>query len=218
MRCSTWREWGFLTVLLAVALVGLNGCNLMHREPEPQPPPASEQMIIQADQAWQARDYEGARRLYGMIVESFPGDPACEEAYLRLAAMEVVLPGDGPDVGKTLELLALMDEESMTASQAASREALVKLLELYRGDREAIRMLTDLNHRQEAQLDGQKLEAYRQEARLHQRRLDVDQANQRVEQLEVELDNIRQEIQLLKDIDMMLQTETGEEPPSPPEE
>lgn len=218
MQCRTWQEWGILTVLLAVVLVGLNGCSLMHREPEPPPPPASEQMMVQADDAWLARDFEGARRLYGMIVESFPGDPACEEAYLRLAAMEVVLPGDGPDVGKTLELLARMDKDTLTAGQAASREALVTLLELYRGDREAIRMLLEQNRRLEARMAGQEREAIRQKASLYQWRLDVGQANQRVEQLEVELGNIRQEINLLKDIDMMLQTETGEEPPSPPDE
>ncbi len=217
MRYEAIRKGGSLVMLLA-ALAGLTGCNLMRGKPEPPQPSASEQLTIQADEAWRARDFEEARRLYGMIAESFPGDPAREGALLRLAAMDVVLPGDGPDVKKTLELLALMDQNVMTAGQAVLREALLKLLDLYSRNREAIRMLSDLSRRQEAQLDSRELEAIRQKASLYQWRLDVDQANQRVEQMELELDKIRQEIKLLKDIDMMLQTETGEEPPPPPDE
>jgi hypothetical protein len=204
-------------VVLLAALAWLNGCGL-RQKPEPAPPSASEQLMIQAEKAWRGRDFEEARRLYGMIAESFPGDPAGEEAYLRLAAMEIVLPGDGPNAERALELLARMDQEAMTTSQASTREALVELLELYRGNREAIRMLSQLNHRQEAQLAGLEVEAIRQKASLNQWRRDVDQANQRVQQLEVELDSIRQEIKLLKEIDMMLQTESGEEHPPPPKE
>lgn len=216
MRCETIRR-GVGVALLAVALVWLNGCNLLHREPEPALPSASEQLMLQADEAWQAGDYEQARRLYGILTESFVGDPNREEAVLRLALMEVVLPGEGPDVVAALETLAGMNLEEASAGQAAHRDALVQLLDLYQKDREAIRMLLDQNRRLEAQLSGREVEAIHQKASLYQWRLDVGRANQRVEQLEVELGKIRQEIKLLKEIDMMLQSEDGGQPPPPSE-
>jgi hypothetical protein len=205
-------------VLLAASLFWLNGCALLHREPEPEPPPASEQLLARANQAWLARDFEESRNLCRQIVQRYPDDPAREEALLRLAVMEVILPGDGPNAGRALELLAEMDPQAMTAGQTASRDAIAELLDLYGKDREAIRMLVEQNRRLEAQLAGREREAIRQKASLYQWRLDVNQANQRVEQLEVELEKIRQEIKQLKDIDMMLQAETGEEAPAPPDE
>lgn len=217
MQCESLRRRGVVAALLVAALIWLNGCTLLRREPEPPLPPVSVQLMNEADEAWQARNYDEARRIYSMVVESFPGDPNREEAYLRLALMEVILPGDGPDVAAALELLAGRNLDGMSAGQAAYQEALVQLLELYRGNREAIRILLEQNHRLEARLAGREVEAIRQKASLYQWRLDVGRANQRVEQLEVELGKIRQEITLLKEIDMMLQTETGDQP-SPPSE
>lgn len=214
MRCETMRR-GIGAVLLAVALSWLSGCNLIRREPEPPLPSASEQLMAQADEAWQSRDYEQARRLYVMVAGSFVGDRNREEAILRLALMDVILPGEGPDTEAALDTLAGIDPEVASAGQSAYRDALVQLLDLYRGNRQAIRMLLDQNRRLEAQLAGREAEAIRQKASLYQWRLDVGRANQRVEQLEVELEKIRQEIKLLKEIDMMLQTET-DGPSSPP--
>jgi hypothetical protein len=215
MRCEFGQRRGVGAALLLAALVWLNGCTLLHRKPELPLPSASEQMMIEADQAWQARNYDEARRIYGIVTESFPGDPNREEAWLRLALLQVILPGEGPDAAAALELLAGMDQQEMSVGQAAYRQSLLQLLELYQGNREAIRMLLEQNRRLEAQLAGREVEAIRQKASLYQWRLDVGQANQRVEQLEVELGKIRQEIKLLKDIDMMLQNESAEDP-SPP--
>ncbi len=217
MRCEHMQRGGVVAVLLAAAMIWLNGCSLLHRKPELPLPPASEQMMIEADQAWQARNYDEARRIYGMVTEGFPGDPNREEVWLRLALLEVILPGEGPDVEAALELLAGMDQEEMSVGQAAYRESLVQLLDLYKGNREAIRILLEQNRRLEAQLAGREVEAIRQKASLYQLRIDVGRANQRVEQLEAELGKIRQEIKLLKDIDMMLQTETAEQPAPPSE-
>ncbi len=205
---------GVPAVLLVTTLVGLTGCQLLRREPEPPMPTASETVLIQADQAWLDMDYEEARRLYLLVAESHNGDPNREEALLRLAQMAVVLPGDGPDADEALQLLEAMDPEAMSPGQAAARIALLQLIDFYGGDREAIRMLLEQNRRLEAQLAGWEQEAIRQKASLYQWRKDVGRANQRVEQLEVELEKIRQEIKLLKDIDMMLQNEDGE-PPTP---
>ncbi len=212
MRFEPIRRGVIGAALLVAALVWLNGCTLLRREPEPPPPPVSVQLMIEADEALQARNYDEARRIYGMISESLPGDPNREEAFLRLALLEVILPGDGPDVEEALELLAGMDPEEMSAGQVVHREGLLELLDVYRRNREAIRILLEQNRRLEARLSGREVEAIRQKASLYQWRLDVGRANERVEQLEVELDKIRQEIQLLKEIDMMLQTETGDQP------
>ena len=163
MRCETTNRVAGV-VLLAIALVCLGGCNLLHREPAPPLPSASEQLMTQADEAWRSRNFDEARRLYGMLAESFDGDPNREEAVLRLALMDVVLPGEGPDVDAALETLAGMNLEEASAGQSACREALVQLLESYRGNREAIRMLLAQNRRLEAQLAGREVEAIRQKA------------------------------------------------------
>jgi len=214
MRCETMhRSVG--VVLLAVVLACLSGCAAWRPKPVIDLPSASKQLMARADEAWQARDFEQARRLYGMLSESYVGDPLREEAVLRLALMEVVLPGEGPDVDAALETLAGMNLGEASVGQMAYRETLIQLLGLYRGDREAIRMLLAQNRRLEAQLAGREVEAIHQKASLYQWRLDVGRANRKVEQMEVELEKIRQEIQLLKEIDMMLQSE-DDGPPSPP--
>lgn len=203
-----------ITVLsLVVALVLTSGCTLMHREPEPPPPPASDQLLAQADEAWQAHDHAEARRLYGMIIESFAGDPNRQLAFLRLALLEIDKPGEGPDVAAARAWLERMDPAEMSAGEFVCRDALFTLFERYETKREATRMLAAQNRRLEAQVAGRELEATRQKAALYQWRKDVGRANDRAQQLEVELEKLRQEIKLLKDIDMMLQTEEGDKPP-----
>jgi len=202
-------------LLLLLTLAWTSGCTLMHREPEPPPPPASDQLLDQADEAWQALDHAEARRLYGMIIESFAGDPNGQQALLRLALMEIDRPGEGPDVPAARAWLARMAPAEMTAGQSVSREALLALLELYETKREAARVLAAQNRRQEAQLAGRELEATRQKAALYQWRKDVGKANDRAQQLEVALEKLRQEIKLLKEIDMMLQTEEDDGTPPP---
>lgn len=216
MRFETIRS-GASLVLLAVALVWLVGCKPKDINTTLDPPTPLEQLMTQADEAWQSRDYEEARRLYGIIAGSFVGDSEREEAILRMALMQVVLPGEGPDAKAALETLAGMNLKVATAGQMAYRDALTTLLGLYQGNREAVRMLLDQNRRLEAQLAGRQVEVNRQKENLGKWSNDVDRANQRVEQLEVELDKIRQEITLLKEIDMMLQPEAGDQP-SPPNE
>lgn len=211
MRCRT------TALLLLMMLIWTGGCTLMHREPELPPPPASDQLLAQADEAWQALDHAEARRLYGMIIESFAGDPNRQQAFLRLALMEIDRPGEGPDVAAARAWLQRMAPAEMTAGQSVCREALLALLERYETKREAARMLAEQNRRQEAQLAGRELEATRQKAALYQWRKDVGKANDRAQQLEVELEKLRQEIKLLKEIDMMLQTEEDDDaPPSDP--
>ena len=53
MRCEFMQRGGVVVVLLAAAMIWLNGCSLLHRKPEQPLPPASAQMMIDADQAWQ---------------------------------------------------------------------------------------------------------------------------------------------------------------------
>lgn len=208
MRCKTMSR-GVAVVLLTISLVYLGGCTWRKPKQEIEPPSASEELMVQADEAWQAMDFDRARQLYGLVAESYIGDPCREEAILRLVLMDVVLPGEGPDVESALEKLAAMDLEGTSIGSLSCRDALIELLELHRGDREAIRMLLDQNRRLEAQVAGREVEASHQKASLYQWRLDVGRANERVEQLEVELQKIQQEIKLLREIDMMLQTEAG---------
>jgi hypothetical protein len=212
MRCKRIRR-GVFVVLLVIGLAGLSGCNRYKKKQEIEQPPASEELMAQADEAWQAKNFDRARQFYSMVAESYIGDPNREEAILRLALMDVVLPGEGPDVEAALQKLAGMDLEGTSTGSWSFREALIQLLELHRGDREAIRMLLDQNRRLEAQVAGREVEAIHRKASLYQWRLDVGRANQRVEQLEVELEKIRHEIKLLKEIDMMLQTEAGGQRP-----
>jgi len=200
-------------VALTVALLLGGGCSLLRPAPEEVPISASEQLMIRADEAWQTRDFTEAARLYGMVTESVADDPQRDEALLRLALMEVVLPGDGPDTAAARKRLAAMSPESMSAGHAAIREALLELLGLYEGSHEAVRMLLEQNRKLEAKLAGRETEAIHQKASLYQWRKDVGRATQRAERLEMELEALRQEIKLLKEIDMMLQTGDGDTTP-----
>lgn len=214
MRSDTLRIPVLGLGLLLVLLAG-SGCDLLRRTPEEPAISAAEQLMTRADEAWQTRDYPEAARLYGMVTESATDGPRRDEALLRLALMEVMLHGDGPDTAAARQRLDGMNPETMTAGQAAVREALMELFELHDSKSESVRMLLEQNRRLEAKLAGRETESIRQKASLYQWRKDVSRANQRAEALETQLEELRQEITLLKEIDMMLQTgDEGETPPA----